>query len=246
MDDLASEVHVWTASLGVSRSTLSEFASTLAPAELERAARFHFERDRHRFIAGRGLLRALLGRYLQEDPRALEFTYAPHGKPAVGGVFAGTGLEFNLAHCEELALIAITRTGALGVDLERVRKLDEAEALVDRFFSPRESAAFRALPEDQKPMAFFNLWTRKEAWLKATGEGIAHSLHRVEVSFLPGEPARLLRLPKDLQSGEPWELHDLAPAQGFAGALAVAATNIRVRNRRWASDRKARQVEELT
>ena len=194
----------------------------LAPAERERAARFHFPRDRNRFIAGRGALRQILGRYLQTDPIKLQFTYGPHGKPALAQGAEESGLQFNLAHSGGLALLAVTRSGKIGVDLERVRALKDAEGLVTRFFCPREIAAFQGLPEDQKPAAFFNLWTRKEAWLKAIGEGIGHSLNRVEVSFLPGEPARLLTLPEGPHAAARWNLRDLAPAPGFAAALAIS------------------------
>jgi 4'-phosphopantetheinyl transferase len=117
--------------------------------------------------------------------------------------------------------------------VERVRALDDADELVARFFSPRETAAYRELPSDQRPIAFFNLWTRKEAWLKATGEGIAHSLNQVEVSFLPGEPTRLLRLPRASDALPNWNLHDLSPAPGFAAAVANTGTHTRLNCWRW-------------
>jgi 4'-phosphopantetheinyl transferase len=202
---------------------MAQAASLLAPGEAERAARFRFEGGRHRAIAGRGQLRAVLGRCLGADPAALEFSYGPHGKPALAGVWSGSGWHFNLAHSADLALLAVTRSGPVGVDVERLRPLADAGQLVSRFFSPREDAAFRPLPEDRKAAAFFRLWTRKEAWLKATGEGIAHSLDRVEVSFLPGEPARFLSLPEGPAALSRWRLHDLDCAPGFVAALAVVA-----------------------
>jgi len=219
----ANEVHVWAAGLDVSPRELTQLATALSAAEQERAARFRFERHRNRFIAGRGWLRAVLGSYLSAEPGALEFAYSAQGKPALGADFAGTGLSFNLAHCQDLALLAVTRLSQVGVDVEQVRPLADAEDLVSRFFSQRESSLFRKLSEAQKPAAFFNLWTRKEAWLKATGEGIAQSLHLVEVSFLPGDQARLLHLPEGLGGQKAWSLHELVPALGFAGALAVGA-----------------------
>lgn len=228
-----TDVHVWSASLEVSPAARRSFAALLSAAERQRAARFHFEPHRQRFIVGRGWLRRLLGRYLETDPAALELTYSPQGKPSLGGAFAHAGLHFNLAHSENLALLAVTRLGSVGVDVETVRPLADAEELVERFFSQRESGLFRQLPEDQKPTAFFHLWTRKEAWLKATGEGIAHSLNLVEVSFLPGEPARLLHLPVPLAGTVPWTLQHLAPAPGFAGALAIAAQEARLQCWRW-------------
>jgi 4'-phosphopantetheinyl transferase len=212
-------VHVWAANLDLSATALQSFAETLSRNESERASRFHFERDRNRYIAGRGLLRAALGKYLQMPPAQVPLVYGPNGKPLFQGSGNPTVLHFNLAHSQNLALLAVTRAGQIGVDVEAVRPLSDAHELVNRFFSARESAAFESVPEAQKPVAFFNLWTRKEAWLKATGEGIGHLLNKVEVSFLPGEPAQLLSLPQDSTSC--WTLTDLAPAHGFAAALAV-------------------------
>jgi len=278
----ATETHVWAVPLDVAPAALAEFHDTLAPVERERAASFHFPLDRNRFVVGRGTLRQVLAHYLQIDPSQVEFSYGPYGKPLLMDNGRESDLHFNLAHSGGLALLAVTRAGKIGVDLERVRPLDDAQELVTRFFCPREIAAFQTLPEDQKPAAFFNLWTRKEAWLKATGEGIAHSLNRVEVSFLPGEPARLLHLPeiigrdafgrdafhsvpnispsvgtpsvgtlstlprrsqaeagasltspKRSHSAAPWNLYDLAPAAGFAAALALPSADTRLQCWRW-------------
>ena len=218
------DTHVWAVSLHVSPTALAGFAETLSAAERHRADRFHFERDRDRFIAGRGFLRRVLGCYLRVGPRTIELEYGSHGKPSLGGRFATSGLLFNLAHCEDLALLAVTRAGMIGVDVERVRTLADFDELAARFFSPRECARFRGLPPSERPAAFFKIWTRKEAWLKATGEGIAELLDRVEVSFQPGEAARLLNVPN--HSAVPsarWQLHDLMPAPGYAAALAFAA-----------------------
>jgi 4'-phosphopantetheinyl transferase len=216
-------VHVWATNLDVSASALQSIAETLSRNESERAARFHFERDRNRYIAGRGLLREALGNYLKMPPAEVPLVYGPNGKPLLQTASNRTTIHFNLAHSQNLALLAVTYAGQVGVDVERLRPLSDANELVNRFFSARESAAFESVPEAQKPTAFFNLWTRKEAWLKATGEGIGHLLNKVEVSFLPGEPAKLLSLPQDSTSH--WTLTDLAPAPRFAGALAVACSS---------------------
>jgi 4'-phosphopantetheinyl transferase len=228
-----NELHVWAASLDVNDAQLNRFAVNLSSLEAGRASRFHFPRHRDRFIAGRGFLRAVLGHYLRTEPGTLEFSYGAQGKPALAGVHARNGLHFNLAHSEDLVLLAVTHANSVGVDVERVRTLRDPEELVARFFSPRESAAFRKVSPDRKPAAFFNLWTRKESWLKATGEGIGGSLHLVEVSFLPGEPARFLNLPVPVTEKKSWALYDLRPAHGFVGALAIAATDVRLQCWRW-------------
>jgi 4'-phosphopantetheinyl transferase len=220
-------VHVWAATLNLTPAALAASSTTLCAAEIERANRFRLMRDRNRFVAGRGLLRVLLSRYLQIEPREVKFSYGTHGKPSLGKVFAGSGLCFNLAHSHNLALLAVTTAGPVGVDVERIDPMADTRPLVARFFSARESAAFDRLPTDLKPAAFFNLWTRKEAWLKATGEGISHLLDQVEVSFAPGAPARLLSLPGDGRTAEEWDLYDLSPAPGFAAALAIATRSPR-------------------
>ena len=167
------------------------------------------------------------------DPKLIEFVYGPQGKPALTPRTKNDDVQFNLAHADSVGLVAVTRTAAIGVDIERIRPLSDMNQLVHRFFSPRESRAFQKLAAELKPAAFFNLWTRKEAWLKATGQGIAHYLHQVEVSFLPGEPARLLGLPGELRCGEEWSLRDLKTAPGFAAALAVSCEEPIVTCRRW-------------
>jgi 4'-phosphopantetheinyl transferase len=224
-------IHVWAANLDLSANAFQSFAETLSRNESGRASRFHFERDRKRYIAGRGILRAVLGKYLQMLPAEVPLVYGPNGKPLLQSSGRSTTLHFNLTHSHDLALLAVTRAAQIGVDVEAVRPLSDAHELVNRFFSARESAAFESVPEAEKPLAFFNLWTRKEAWLKATGEGIGHLLNKVEVSFLPGEPAELLTLPQDSKSR--WTLTDLAPAPGFAAALAVACSAPTLNCWRW-------------
>ncbi len=217
----SDEVHVWAARLDQDAESLAMLGASLCPEERARAERFRFPQHRNRFIAGRGLLRNILAAYLDVTPSELQFSYGPFGKPDLNGKSATGGLHFNLAHCEDLAVFALTRSGPIGVDVERVRPLEDAEDLVNRFFSPAESAAFHALAAEVKPAAFFNLWTRKEAWLKATGEGIAQSLNKVEVSFIPGEPARLLRLPAELGKVNSWSIVELTPAADYTAALAL-------------------------
>jgi 4'-phosphopantetheinyl transferase len=212
-------VHVWAASLDLPVNTITALASILASTELDRAARFRFVRDRNRFIAGRGFMRVILGHYLSANPVELEFIYGNHGKPALGGVFATARLHFSLSHSENLGLLAISPVGAVGVDVENIRPLDDADSLVNRFFSQREITSFQKVPKNAKSLAFFKLWTRKEAFLKATGEGIAHLLDQVEVSFLPNESVKLLNLPKQLGQITDWHLHNLVPASGFVAAL---------------------------
>jgi 4'-phosphopantetheinyl transferase len=219
------ETHIWAVSLDLCPSSLARFAGTLSGEELHRAARFRFDGHRDRFIAGRGWLRLILGCYADLRPGEIRFEYGPYGKPRISNEKA-CGIEFNLAHSENLGLVSVTRTGPVGVDIERICVLEDFGTLVRRFFSARESALFDALDPAEQTQAFFNLWTRKEALLKATGLGISHYLNQVEVAFLPGEPAALLALPDFLQSTQTWALRELTVAPGFAGALASIATQV--------------------
>ena len=226
----AGEVHVWSLPLDIDQSALASVAEFLSPEERTRADRFRFEVHRNRFAVGRGLLRVILGRYCDLSPERLRFRYGPNGKPELtpdaGIRRAGGALHFNLAHSEGVGVLAVTQTAPVGVDVEQVRRLQEFKELVSRFFSVREAAEFSRVPWEQQPAAFFNLWTRKEALLKATGEGIGHSLNRVEVSLLPGEPARVLSLPAGKWADCEWSLVELAVSPACAAALALPVPNI--------------------
>ena len=221
-----SVVHLWLVPLDLSSVELDLLETTLSEIERERTVRFRFDTQRKRYIASHGWLRRILGGYLAIHPEALAYEHSARGKPSLACAGRMSGLEFNMAHSEHLALIAVGRHLRIGVDLEWVRPLEDAAELVARFFSKRESAAFQELPDHLKPSAFFNLWTRKEAWLKATGEGIAHLLDQVEVSFEPGKPAQLLTLPTHYSTAEKWSIYDIAVQPGFTAALAVNSTRV--------------------
>ena len=217
------EVHVWRAALDLEPAALESAQATLAAEERDRAARFHFARDRQRFIAARANLRAILARYLHREPAQFEFVTSPSGKPELAPGGEAYGLRFNVSHAQGLALYAITRHHPIGVDLERVR-LDFAwEEIAERFFAPGELAALRSVPAALQCEAFFHGWARKEAFVKATGEGLSLPLDRFEVSLIPGEPARLLRTAGDPLEASRWRIQELEPAPGYVGAVAARA-----------------------
>ena len=217
----SADVHVWRAPLDQPASRILQLANVISADERARAERFYFERDRKHFIVGRGLLRTILGCYLGIESNRLEFWSGSHGKPALAETSARGTLRFNLSHSQGLVLYAVTRDREIGIDLERIRPIAEAEQIAERFFSARENALFRALPPSQKLEAFFNCWTRKEAYIKAIGDGLARPLDRFDVSLVPGEPARLLRVEGDSREACRWCLQALTPAAGYAAALAV-------------------------
>ena len=226
-------VDVWRIDLQPPAVVLTAVERLLADDELERADRFRFERDRRRFVAARAALRLLLGGLLAVDAREIVFAYGPHGKPALAARFAGA-CTFNVSHSDELALVAISRDAALGVDVEHMRPLPDADAIAVHAFSPREIAGLRALPADDRHAAFFACWTRKVAYLKALGSGLAKPLDAFDVTFAPGDVARL-SVPGDDLETDRWSMHALDPAPAYAGALVVERRGGErvVRSRRW-------------
>lgn len=216
----SNEVHVWRASLDQPTLQFQKLAQMLSADERNRAERFHFEQDRKHFIAGRGILRTLLGYYLGIEPSRLQFHYEVYGKPALE-TCGGNTLRFNLSHSQGLVLYAVTRARSIGIDLEHIRPIAEVEQIAERFFSVRENAVFRALPQSQKQVAFFNCWTRKEAYLKAIGDGLTFPLDQFDVELSPGKPARLLSIKGVRCAVSRWSLQELTPAPEYVAALAV-------------------------
>lgn len=217
-----NDLHVWVASLNKPQGQLNQLWEHLADDEQDRANRFYFERDRNHYVAARGLLRQLLSHYLHVAPTEIGFAYGEHGKPALAVPFAESGVQFNLSHAQGVALLAFAHEREVGVDIEQIRPLDDAVQIAERFFSAGEVAVFTAVPDTQKPQAFFNCWTRKEAFIKVIGEGLSCPLDSFDVTLLPKEPARLLRVKGSEAAAARWTMHNLEAAVGYAGAVIVA------------------------
>jgi len=216
-----NEIHVWRASLDQPIPRFHKLREMLSKDERMRAGRFHFEQDRKRFIVGRGILRTILGRYLNVEPARLQFCYGKNGKPALSDTFNKINIFFNMSDSGRLAIYALSRDGEIGVDIEQICDLPERNRIADQFFSVRERAVFRALPEIMKNEAFFNCWTRKEAFIKAIGDGLSLPLDKFDVSLVPGEPARLLRVVGDPKGAIRWSIQELEPASGYVAAIAI-------------------------
>ena len=213
-EEAADGISIWTATLDRSEGERARWESTLSPDELARADRFHFAKDRNHYVVARGMLRALLGDYLHLDPRKLEFSYGPYGKPELSGAGATSGASFNLAHSGGLAAFAISRRRKLGIDVERIQAESAGEDIARRYFSAREVGDLQALPPEEKIAGFFRCWTRKEAYLKALGTGLQTPLDGFSVSLLPGQSAAFLNgVERD------WCLEAFEPAKGYAGAV---------------------------
>jgi 4'-phosphopantetheinyl transferase len=224
------EAHVWAASLDLPEARIAALGRTLSADEWARARRFRFEVHRRRFIAGRGVLRALLGAYLGVPPERLAFTYGERGKPDLAPAFLDRPLYFNLSHSHELALLAVTRAREIGADVEHVKPMPDLSRIAERFFAAEENAALHALPPEQHERAFFHCWTRKEAYLKAVGVGLAAPLDSFIVTLGPGEAARMLSLEGSAEAGERWRLRHLEPEAGYVGAVAVEGVELALRS----------------
>jgi 4'-phosphopantetheinyl transferase len=188
--------------------------------ESQRAARFHFEAARDRFIAAHGCLRDILARYLRCEPDQLSFSIGAHGKPAIAAISFNRGIEFNLSHSGDLALVAVAWEQRVGVDVERIRDGISAQVIARQYFSRSEVAELLALPSDYQEVGFFNCWTRKEAYIKAQGLGLSLPLESFDVSLSPNEPAILRATRPDPEESTRWTLQHLNVNSGYAAALA--------------------------
>lgn len=217
------QAHLWLLSLDEPPVPMTELVRDLSRDEQERAARFHFAADRRRFEAGRGLLRRTLGHYLGAIPAGLRFTYGPYGKPALQGEHAAAQLEFNLSHSGGWALLGLTRGAAIGVDLERERHLSDHANIAHSNFAPAEQADLLALPPAARLSAFFATWTRKEAYVKAVGNGLAVRLDEFEVSVDPSQPAALRSVGGSRQAARDWTFWGAKLSAEAWGAVALRA-----------------------
>jgi 4'-phosphopantetheinyl transferase len=204
----------------------AQFAALLSADESARAARFAFPHLREAFTLARGALRILLGRAEGAAPEDVRFSYGAKGKPELT---PRSRVQFNASHSADLALIAITLDREIGVDVEQVRPMRDLAGIAARFFSAGETAQLNSLPQDQREAAFFRCWTRKEAYIKAIGDGLSVPLDSFAVSLRPGEPARMIQLGGSAGAAAAWTMHDLVIAREYAAALAYQDTARAVR-----------------
>ncbi len=222
-------IHVWRASLAMDSAALQRLENTLAEDERVRAGRFIFERDRNAFVAARGILRDLLSRYLSCAPQTIEFVYGPRGKPAISDKRQSPQrLSFNLSHAQGLALIGIGRDREIGIDVELIRPEFGGEEIAKRYFSPQEIDELGRLPTELRAEGFFLCWTRKEAYIKAKGDGLHIPLESFDVSLTPGLPAKL-----NSDDQARWGLRSLAPEPGYAAAIVAEGDDWQLRQCRW-------------
>ena len=217
---MEDEIEVVLARLTPDPDADRESMNLLSDDEQRRANRFVQKRDRDRFIARRALLRRLLAKRLAVSPSSIEFAYGPGGKPELSPPLACSGLRFNVSHWQDLALYSLSRGVEVGVDLEAMDITAEADSIASATFSPVEYETYRSLRPGDKPFAFLLWWTRKEALLKATGDGLSVPLHTLDVSASPSEPTCTVY---DEQRSRTWRIQSFFPARGFVAAVAHEA-----------------------
>ncbi len=213
------EIHVWSIQLDPPPEVVERLGRALSADEWERANRFRFDRHRRQYVVGRGALRALIAAYAGTRPERVRFRYGDRGKPYVAD--PASDLELNLSNSDEMALVGFVRGGEIGVDIEFLKPMPDCEQISERFFSTSERDVLRALPADRKEEAFFNCWTRKEAYLKAVGTGLAAPLDSFDVTLAPGEPPRMLTLEGNAERAARWYFQHFRPAEQYIGALAI-------------------------
>jgi 4'-phosphopantetheinyl transferase len=228
------EIHVWRANLDKEEGRIQYLSQILSSDELERAERFHFRKDRNHFIVSRGMLRIILGRYLKREAGQLHFRYNKYGKPELADETGERALRFNVSHSHGVALNALTYDRDIGVDIEYIRPDIADEEISGRFFSSKEIAELCSLPVHIRKDAFFACWTRKEAYIKARGDGLSMPLDQFDVTVIPGKQAALLSVYGDKQEASRWSLEDLNLGQGYAAALAAKGHDWYLKCWQWA------------
>jgi 4'-phosphopantetheinyl transferase len=226
------DVHLWYINLAEGADLSRSCSKILSRDEMERAARFHFERHRRLFEASRAATRMILGAYLDMAPEKLVFRYAAKGKPELAAEGPESEIKFNVSHSRHRAILAVS-PHQLGVDIEFVDKDFGGEEIARRFFSPAEVDTLLAVDERSRPAAFFDCWTRKEAYIKAVGEGLSLPLDSFDVAFGPQVPPALLRVKDFPEETARWRMYEIPAPAGYAAALVVAGADHQLKVIEW-------------
>jgi 4'-phosphopantetheinyl transferase len=225
-----NEVHVWRADLENIREDESRWLELLSSDEKERAGRFHFPADRQRYAASRAVLRMILAGYLDSPARDVAFTYSKKEKPSLSPAHAASRITFNLSHSGGVSLYAVARQRELGIDIEKLGRNSDLQGIARRFFSTCEQQQLAELSGEEKVQAFFRCWTRKEAYIKATGDGLSVSLTEFDVSLAAGSRNALLATRPDESQARQWELREVPAGPGYAAALCIQGQGCNVKD----------------
>lgn len=227
------EVHIWRIDLVNHEETIQRCRSVLSSDEVERADHFYFERDRRRFTVARAATREILSRYTGVAPMRVSFSPGPKGRPELSGGLEKSGIRFNLSHSSELAILAVTHGLAVGVDIEWINADFATDDIAERFFSATEVQTLRSIPSSQRAEAFFSCWTRKEAYIKALGEGFSVPLDSFAVAFAPGVAAALLEVKVDPEDPGRWTMYDIEVSEDYKAALVVQGKEHQLKQMEW-------------
>lgn len=230
-------VHIWRARLDLPQSDVESLRDVLTEDEKARADRFRTDALRARFITSRAAQRQILARYGAVSPKAITFRYSTHGKPSLESPASLAHIRFNVTHSADLALLAVTEHREVGIDVEAARVVRDATGLARRFFSPAECAALQTLTGDRLTRAFLACWTRKEAYVKALGLGIATQLGNFDVTVDPDSPATIEATRPDADDAARWTMHALDAGPGYFAALVVEGGPASIARLEWKPDR---------
>lgn len=216
-----NRIHLWRARLDITDPEIARLATVLSPDEVARANRFRFARHRRRFMVARGILRCLLGNYVSVEPKDLQFVYGDRGKPQLKDLYGIIPPQFNISHSHEYALYGFAYHYPIGVDLEYLREMPDLLKIARRFFSPQEYKLLNEASEEARLKLFFQLWTAKEAYLKAIGTGIADSLADVDLAIDEVLSPRLLAIEGHKVTAAKWSLYSCVPVAGYIASVAI-------------------------
>lgn len=214
------EIHLWSSTVLQPTTVRQQLYQTLSLDERTRAAQFRFDLHRNAYIVSRGMLRSVLSRYVGIKAENLRFIYGINGKPAL----RDWTVYFNVSHSHDIVVIVLAREPKLGVDVEYIRSIPDLENVARQFLSPTECNELFALDPDKRYNGFFNCWTRKEAYVKAIGDGLYAPLDQLQVTFRPGDPAAIIKVPGNEPIASQWSLFDWRPSEQYAGAIAIYGT----------------------
>lgn len=231
------QINIWRIHLLQDEHVINSCRNLLSGDEIERANRFHFAKHRRRFVIARAAAREILGKYLEISPRKLIFSYGAKGRPEISNDLNKRAMKFSLSHSRDLALLAIAQGLSLGIDVEFINGECATDDIAERVFAPREIRTLRSIIPTRRVEAFFSCWTRKEAYVKALGEGLGMPLKSFDVPFGPGVSAAVISVRMSAKDALTWSIYDINAAPGYKAALVIEGEGHQMRYRRWKSSK---------
>lgn len=228
-----NQIHIYVIDLDQSQSVVKKKTSLLSPDERKRALRFQSDPPRRRFVLSRSTLREILGQYLRVEPQTIRFGYTKGGKPYLENPSLKQKISFNVAHSENLAVIALTWEGEIGIDVEWIKSRRNMEAIVHRFFSETERQSYLSAPEEQKREVFYHCWTAKEALIKATDRKLFSDLGSFSIEAGKDRPPQLLSAPGDKRELEKWHFYQFNPQKDYIATLVYPSKDTQIKKMRW-------------